>query len=421
MWIACLTVAWTIAAGVQPAPIETSFDAPQQNVSYSQSHVLRTEPDSQQVNLDQCRLPSGPREFTNFGFPRSINRLPSEGKIKAQIIFVDFIDAVGTDEKKLKEVANRYVKNFQKFYAAQSYGKISFEFSYEPKYFRIKEKTTSYRMNLRKGQNGEGVAKYFQDALRAADKQVDFSDIDVVYVIPSNTNREITYGPAFPMGIGNNFLQTDEGAIQNGAVAGTDSRRRENSLEWVWMAHETGHLFGLEHPWKLNSDAQGRGLSAPDYPVWDLMVNMGDGSSGDFLGWSRFLIGWLGDEEVICVDKSSLTSKPVSFEIEPLSSQARSKKFIFIKTGTHTGIAIEVRTRGGLNTFPASWQGPLVYKIDTRKIGNEGAASLIGSGTPRVRGMAIGTLKSGEKVFVEGVKVRLKSQTRTTFKIELSK
>ena len=371
--------------------------------------------------IEQCKLPSGPRDFTNFGFPRSTNRLPSEGRIKAQIIFVDFVDAVGTDGKNLRKVAQRYTRDFERFYSAQSYGKVSFDFTYIPKYFRIDKKTTSYNMNLRKGQNGEGVGRYFQDALRAADKEVDFSGIDVVYVIPSNTNREITYGPAFPEGIGSTYLQTDEGAIQNGTVAGTDSRLRENSLEWVWMAHETGHLFGLEHPWKVNSDAQGRGLSAPSYPVWDLMLNMGDGATGDLLGWSRFLIGWLDESNIFCIDGEALTRETISLDIASLSSKSNTEKFIFVKTGTYTGIAIEVRTRGGLNTFPASWQGPLAYVIDTRKIGNEGAASLVGSGLPRFNGLATGTIRPGQQVVSDGFKVRFKSQSGKIFRIELSR
>ena len=373
------------------------------------------------LTLEECKLPSGPRDFTNFGFPRSTNRLPSEGLIKAQIIFVDFPDAVGTDERNLKQVAQRYVKNFKKFYSAQSYGKVSFEFTYLPKYFRIGQKTTSYKMNLRKGQNGEGTGMYFQDALRASDKEIDFTGIDVVYVIPSNTNREITYGPAFPMGIGDTFLQTDEGALQNGAVAGTDSRLRENSLEWVWMAHETGHLFGIDHPWNANLDSQGRGLTAPSYPVWDLMLEMKDGVTGDFLGWSRFLIGWLDESNVNCLDATTLTREPVSLKLSPLSSRSDTDKFIFVKTGTYTGVAVEVRTRGGLNTFPASWQGPLVYKIDTRKKSNEGAASLVGPGSPRFNGLSIGTLKPGQQVVSDGVKVRFKSQAGKLYKIEVSR
>jgi M6 family metalloprotease-like protein len=379
------------------------------------------EAEPQPIPVAECQLPSGPREFTNFGFPRSSNRLPSEGTVRAQILFVDFPDAVGTDEKQLRKVARLYTAKFKKFYSAQSYGRLTFEFSFVPKYFRIDSKTSSYNMNLRKGQNGEGTLQYFQDAIRAADKEVDFTGIDVVYVIPSNTNREITYGPAFPMGIGSSLLQTDEGAIQNGAVAGTDSRLRENSLEWVWLAHETGHLFGLEHPWKVDADSQGRGLSAPSFPVWDLMLNMGDGVTGDFLGWSRFLIGWLQEKNVICLDAQSIGSESITASIAALSDRSNNEKFLFVKTGAYTGIAVEVRTRGGLNRFPRSWEGLLIYEIDTRKIGNEGAAALVGPVRTRQNGLEIGTLRLGQTVKSSGISIKYSQKTKKRFEITLGR
>jgi len=379
-------------------------------------------PQQQSRQIEQCQLPSGPGNFTDFGFPRSIDRLPAEGTIRAQILFVDFPDAVGTDENRLRKVARQYTGKFKQFYSAQSYGKVRFEFSYIPRYFRLDSKTSSYKMNLRKGQDGSGAGRYFQDALRAADKDVDFTGIDVVYVIPSNTNREISFGPAFGTHREDSFLQTDETIIYNGAVAGTDSRLRENHLEWVWLAHETGHLFGLSHPWKIDSDAQGRVLSAPDYPVWDLMTHMGDsGVAGDLLGWSRFQIGWLGASNVICVDAKDIGTEPFVARLAALSSRQNAEKFLFIRTGTYTGIAVEVRTRGGLNRFPASWEGPLVYTLDTRKIGNQGATTLVGPSRIRHNGLVVGTLTLGQVVKSSGIEIKYAKKNKNRFDITLSR
>jgi hypothetical protein len=133
------------------------------------------------------------------------------------------------------------------------------------------------------------------------------------------------------------------------------------------------------------------------------------------------LIGWLDESNVNCIDAKTLTRKAVSLKLSPLSSRSDTDRFIFVKTGSYTGVAIEVRTRGGLNTFPASWQGPLVYKIDTRKKSNEGAASLVGPGSPRFNGLSIGTLKPGQQVVSGGIKVRFKSQAGKVYKIEVSR
>lgn len=343
---------------------------------------------------ETCKLPNGTREFASFGFPRLPNRLPSSGVINAALIFVDFPDAIGTDSKSLKQVANNYINRFNQFYKAQSYGKVEFKVEFNPKYYRIPKKTTSYQMNLRKGQDGRGTFDYFRDAIAAADSEYDFSRYQVVYVIPSNTNTEITYGPAIP----DSTALSEDGPVPMGAVAGTDSRRRENSLEWSWLAHETGHLFGIEHPWRITSDAQGRTSLRSEAAVWDLMVNIGDGSTGDFLAWSRFLLGWIEDDQVLCFDTTQVEKGTTEFVVTPATLKDNRKKLVLIKSGENTAVAVEVRVNSGLNKFPKSWEGPIVYLVDTTKISNEGAARLLSRDSRRSRDLLIGNMRKGQTV-----------------------
>ena len=365
--------------------------------------------------VETCKLPNGNREFASFGFPRLPNRLPSSGVINAAIIFVDFPDAVGTDSKSLKQVANNYINKFVQFYRAQSYGKVEFKFDFNPKYYRISKKTTSYQMNLRKGQDGRGTFDYFRDAISAADSEYDFSNYQVVYVIPSNTNREITYGPAIP----DSTAMSEDGPVPMGAVAGTDSRRRENSLEWSWLAHETGHLFGIEHPWRITSDAQGRTSQRSEAAVWDLMVNIGDGSTGDFLAWSRFLLGWIVDDQVVCFDATQKKPATTEFVITPAAPNDPRKKLALIKTGENTAIAVEVRVNSGLNKFPKSWEGPIVYLVDTTKVSNEGATRLLSRDSRRSRDLLIGNLRRGQSVKHGDVSVVFKGKRGSEYVFSL--
>ena len=53
---------------------------------------------SRSVAIDSCKLKYKNQWETGFGFPRSSNRLPNAGLIKAIFIFVDFSDAPGTDQ-----------------------------------------------------------------------------------------------------------------------------------------------------------------------------------------------------------------------------------------------------------------------------------------------------------------------------------
>ena len=53
---------------------------------------------SRSVAIDSCKLKYKNQWEMGFGFPRSPNRLPNSGLIKAIFIFVDFSDAPGTDQ-----------------------------------------------------------------------------------------------------------------------------------------------------------------------------------------------------------------------------------------------------------------------------------------------------------------------------------
>ena len=311
---------------------------------------------------------------------------------------MDFTDAPGTDRP--AQVAKTYFEEFNEFYKSVSYGKVSFTYSVPDRYFRIDKPSNSYRMNMKKGELNPDPATYFQDALKAADPAVDFSGFDVVYVIPSNTNTEIVYGPAFPMGLGNETLKTNEKIFYSGAVAGTDSRLQENSYEWVWLAHETGHLFGLEHPWKVQSTPQGATTIGPEVAIWDLMLALWKNSpqAHEFLGWTRFLLSWISDDQVNCQDISSLSIGDLKFRLTPIESNTSSEKIAVIRVNETKALVIEVRRNLGFDKISLEYEGTLIYLVDVSKGSNEGMATLVSSNTKLVNGISIGTMKTGSSV-----------------------
>lgn len=361
------------------------------------------------TNAEPCKLQYPSAFQTGFGFPRSSTRLPNSGIIKAIMLFVDFPDAKADD--KPSEVAPKYSENFIKFYDAMSYGKVNFQVDVAPNYFHIQNSTSSYQMNLAKGQNGSGVNNYFQDALAAADPTVDFSTYDVVYVIPSRTNIEITYGPSFPMPPTSDLLRTNEKIFKSGAVAGADSRLEVNSLEWVWMAHETGHLFGLEHPWLVESDAQGRTTTGDTITIWDLMMAMWKNmNSFEFLSWTRFLLGWIPDSQMVCIDAQAEKGKTFEAVVQPIERQANGHKFMFVKTSTTKGIAIEVRRNEGFDHVTSQQEGTLVYEVDVSKGSNKGMATWLGSSKLRFQNIPVATLKTNDVVDTTFAKITILSQ-----------
>lgn len=322
-----------------------------------------------------------------------------------------------------REIAKTYFDEFNSFYKSVSYGNIQFTYEVPDRYFRIDKPSNSYRLNQIKGDTNPDGATYFQDALRVADPSVDFSPYDVVYIIPSNTVTEITYGPAFPMGSGNDLLKTNEKTFRSGSFAGTDSRRQENSLEWVWLAHETGHLFGLEHPWRTGVLTSSGNLDNSSIAIWDLMMSMGKSSptSHEFLGWTRFLIGWLDDDRINCQVRQALLSGPIDLVLSPLVGNSLGTKLALVKISDTKAIAIEVRQNLGFDRIPTQFEGVLIYQVDVSKHSNEGMATLISSNKETINGNSIGTMRIGDEVSFENMRFEVLHSDPNNYFVRISK
>jgi M6 family metalloprotease-like protein len=385
----------TPTPSASPTPKASEKDAPPFRLS------------TKSIDPDLCRLKYPNKWETGFGFPRSQTRLPNRGTINAIFIFVDFPDAIGSDSP--RKITETYFNRFNDFYKSVSYGEVEFKYSVPDRYFRINKPQNSYRMNVIKGETNPDVSTYFTDAIKSADPFVDFTPFDVIYVIPSETTTEITYGPAFPMGSGNNLLRTDEKVFYSGAVGGTDSRTRSNSLEWVWLAHETGHLFGLEHPWKVQSTAQGATTLSDAVPIWDLMLNMWIWSpqAHEFLGWTRFLLDWIKDVHVNCQNIKDTSWTELNFRLSPLAIKSAEEKLALIRISDTTALAIESRRNLGFDRIPPEYEGALIYLVDVTKQSNEGMATLINGSDILVQGLSVGTLKPGRIVRFGGLNIEV--------------
>ncbi|MFZ6745518.1 hypothetical protein ACO0LC_20020 [Undibacterium sp. JH2W] len=183
-------------------------------------------------------------------------------------------------------------------------------------------------------------------------------------VIANPAVKAIDWGPAFSASPGFG-IQAGGREILNGATSGSDL----TILGWSWFAHEFGHVMSLV-------DLAG---PLPSTQEWHTYVGdfsvMGNpaGKAHELLGWERWQLGWLDDQQVQCASGATLQTRLTP--IERRDDSGTSSKIIIVPTGKNTAIIIESRRAEGYDSgIPQP--GPLVYTIDTRLSSHDGAIRL---------------------------------------------
>ena len=123
---------------------------------------------------------------------------------------------------------------------------------------------------------------------------------------------------------------------------------------------------------------------------------------------------WIDDSQLACLDE--LAPKETVHLISPLTSVAKGNKSVMLKLSPSSALAIEVLRSSSENTFPAAYDGVIVYKIDTKLPGGKGSISIVskpGSSQPTKGGRAglIGTLSVGESVNSDGYVIKVLKKT----------
>jgi len=118
---------------------------------------------------------------------------------------------------------------------------------------------------------------------------------------------------------------------------------------WKWMAHETGHLFGL-----LDEDFKHQRQTLGYY---SLMANNWSNGIIELGAWDRYVQGWLSDSQVACLpSKESLTSSLI-FELSPIEKQNSELKSIIIPISQSKVMIIESRRNGGFDVISKIMRG----------------------------------------------------------------
>ena len=362
------------------------------------------------VPTSQCQL----RDQTNnpemnVGFPKAPGRLPSFGTIRALIIPVDFADVVG--KRPPSEEFTPMSDGTNDFFYKMSGNKVKFDFQVLQNWVRMPVSSSFHKLGTWSSGDVDG---YWKMAVDTADPLVDYSQFDVIYVL---SPREIpwssmAYGPAGPLG--ETRMLTDDGAIRNITSSGADAWQNiGQGTPWKWMAHETGHLFGLHDLYVSPGEAV--------YGDWDLMSSNWSTSAIEINLWNRYLLGWVADSQVNCLTDVDLKTAGSEYLIDPIERVNALSKGIVVKLSDSKILVIESRRNEGFDNLPASQEGTLVYTVDMTIPTIKGGWQVQRRPGSVMKNFADAALQQGDVITVGGVRIEILKRTEAGDLVKVSK
>jgi hypothetical protein len=284
--------------------------------------------------LDTCRL-NETRNSTGAGakgFPAR-QGVPSTGKVKVAIIPVDFADAVGSGNP--ETLFSDDVEKIKQWGTFFSRGKLTYEVEFKAKaWVRAPKGAEWYTcMECYKGAKEQKQPQDIgiQELVTAADADYNFADVKIIYfILPEEA--ELKFGTAV---YGHNRkLMTAEGPISASVYGemGGGSYRSDRSSIWEHAIHEFLHFQGFI------------GHGPENGTSFYISTNQW-GEYKAVTAWESFLNGWFGEDEVLCLDKSSLTGE-TTIEMSSIDDFGPRKEAVMIRLDAEQLLVIELRTRG---------------------------------------------------------------------------
>jgi M6 family metalloprotease-like protein len=360
---------------------------------------------SVQKGVETCRLGKVNQEILSAGFPRYSSLIPSTGNIRSLFLYVDFPDNKSTAVP--KGFTDQYALTAKKFLETQSYGRAKFTFESSPKVYRINKKSSVYQM-FSDGQGDAGAL--IQDAINAADAEIDFGKYDFLTIVPPKNTTTILSGGAITGGA--DTFKSAERNFSSGVVIGKTKLSNFSlpGFGWSFYSHEVGHVLGITHPF-LQRDGE-------PAAIWDLMGNGGT-SAPEFISWHRFLLDWLTESEIACFAGSSFSNSRLF--LTPLNTTSKGKKMVVITLNAKQALVIEVRRASTYDKLQKYEEGTIVYRVDVSKGDDKGIITILGNKGTKREGQILESIKPGESVTSNGYVIKIISSSKSGDTVEISK
>ena len=348
----------------------------------------------------ECKLArSGNNSDLYIGFPRDSKFAPAIGDRKTVVLFVDFAD-LSPNPKALSEMKNVQIPHAEKTYQMISYGKYRLKFDLVEKVYRLPSTSNSYlkagfeNHPLDKAMRAMDHQKIISETVKAADADIDFSKYDFLNIITPDWKESVEPGVS---GAPNLNVDGKTFFLSN---SGPPSEFIGDPKKINFTTHEVGHIIGLTHIY----DYYNPNSLAP----WDFMGNVF--SMTDLIGWNKFYLSWIEDNQVNCLSSAS-TTQSVHL-LTSVGSSSPGTKMVIIRLSPTSALGIENRRQTVLDKLKTSDEGVIVYKIDTTKVSGTGAIKALSNLSKIIPDRAgnaapLSTMTPGESITTDGFTIKV--------------
>ena len=377
----------------------------------------------------ECR-PLAPGHHT-LGFPNQSD-VPTTGTLRVALLFMDFPNAQATYST--HDEIEHNLPPLEEYLETASYGNLDIEWVPLHRWLRAEETSDTYVGPV--GGTVPGLSIGASDhAIELADELFDFSTVDVALTIfPSNQ---------FSGGNAGGKHKVDGVEMLSARVNTTRGGSLRGPSRWTRIGmHEVAHVLGLsdlyaydhtrlDHSpepagqWRIATSWGLMGLETSyltherddrlKYPSWSQKAGFHTGYAtllqmSEMLGWNRWLLDWLDEEQVACV-----TEAKARVELAPLARPGDGVALAVIPVNFLEVIVVESRRRLGHdrdseNTKSNGFveikpnlidEGVLVYTVEIATRGGDLPVKIAGDqGNGRVGRHPI--LTEGESLTVRG-------------------
>ena len=327
--------------------------------------------------LDQAADRVAGESHISTGFPVDTANFESEGMFKIALIPIDFDDFEGNTAD--IDDAVRHSEMVSDWYAMVSDGRVTIDWEIHDSLIRVPYNLRDFALD--RSSNDDRLARV---AFEAADPFIDFTDVRAAIFLLPRAQESIAEGTqAFLLDTSFGYeggYRSEEGPVYNFAIGGAYWERPSKEI-WSYWAHEMGHMFALPDLYDKRSQWwNGVDLEIPVglFSTFDMMATQ-DGPSRTLSTWLRFMMGWLDETQVLCLDRDNSLNGEVT--LVHTDADEPGIKSVMIPLDSKRVVVIESRRPNDKFDCPASlspwpgWRvmtGVLVFTADMT-IGSQNA------------------------------------------------